>query len=74
MKGYNRKNYLARVRRVNEIFLEHSRRGVFTEHIYRLHIRDRFFISRSTFYVYLTIPYERELERLEVQDSSRKSV
>jgi len=62
--GYNRKNYLLRVEQVNKVFLQHSKRGLFTDHIYRDYIRDQFFISRSTFYNYLGIPYKKELEEL----------
>lgn len=71
-----RRNFLLRVKQVNEIFIEHHRRGVFAENIYRLYIRDRFYISRRTFYSYLTIPYLRELARMEDQPSasSRNSV
>jgi hypothetical protein len=69
-----RYNFLLRVKQVNEIFIEHNRRGVFTENIYRLYIRDSFFISRTTFYSYLTIPYARELERIYGKGLSRNSV
>lgn len=62
--GYWR-NYYLRVKQVNEVYVEHARRGVFVENIYRLYIRDRFYISRTTFYKYLTIPYTRELELIE---------
>lgn len=59
-----RKNYLLRVEKVNEIYVEHSKRGVFVEHIYHNYIRDQFHISRSTFYSYLSVPYKKELEEL----------
>jgi hypothetical protein len=77
MKRYNL-NFLLKVKSVNEVYYEHSRRGVFTENIYRLYVRDRFFISRRTFYAYLAIPYRRELEKLgdypPCSGSSRNSV
>ena len=57
----NRRNFLLRVREVNEVYLLYSKRGVFTEKIYRLYVRDRFYISRATFFRYLTIPYKKEL-------------
>jgi hypothetical protein len=63
-----KRNFLLRVRQVNDIYLEHSRRGVFTENIYRLYIRDRFFISRSTFYFYLSVPYKKLLNETGRQD------
>lgn len=63
--GYNRRNFLLRVKRVNEIYIEHSKRGIFVENIFRMYIRDQFLISRATFYIYLSIPYKKELEELE---------
>ena len=72
--GYNRKNFLLRVERVNEVYLEHARRGVFVEHIYRNHIKDQFLISRSTFFTYLSIPYKKELEELEEKENRNRQL
>lgn len=63
--GYSRHNFLLRVKRVNEIYIEHSRRGLFVENIYRMYIQEQFLIGRTTFYAYLSIPYKKELEELE---------
>jgi len=57
----NRMNFLLRVKDVNEVFISHNNRGIFTENIYRDYIKERFRISRSTFFRYLTIPYKKEL-------------
>ena len=57
----SRYNFLLRVRDVNEVFLLHNKRGVFSENIYRMYVKDRFHISRSTFFRYLTIPYKKKL-------------
>jgi hypothetical protein len=54
-------NFFKKVKAINEIYLENSKRGLTAENIYRLYIRDRFFISRSSFYRYLTIPYKKEI-------------
>lgn len=62
--GLSRQLYLLRVEQVNKIYLEQSRRGIYTNQIYRDYIRDQFFISRSTFYSYLSVPYKKELEEL----------
>ena len=67
--GYNRRNFLLKVKKVNEIYLEHSKRGVFVEYIFRNYIKNQFFISRTTFYEYLSIPYLKELEELDVKES-----
>ena len=69
--GYNRRNFLLRVQRVNEVYLFHSKRGVFVEHIFRNYVRDEFLISRSTFYQYLSIPYKRELEELDRKQNTQ---
>jgi hypothetical protein len=60
-----RRNFLLRVRQVNEVYLEHSRRGVFAQNIYRIYVRDRFLISRFPFYYYLSIPYKKLLGETE---------
>jgi hypothetical protein len=65
MKGYNRRNFLLRVEQVNEIYKNLSRRGIPLETIYREHVKDKFLMSRSSFYNYLSIPYERQLAELE---------
>lgn len=57
---YNRV-FLAKVKQVNEIYVEYSKRGVPPENIYRLYIRDQFYISRRTFFRYLTIPYKGKI-------------
>jgi hypothetical protein len=61
MKGYNNRNFLLRVKKINEIYVEHAQRGVPATEIYRRYIGTTFFISRGTFYRYLTIPYKRLL-------------
>jgi len=58
----DKENFLKKVKEVNEIYLEHSRRGASPGYIYRCYIRDQFYISRRTFFRYLTIPYKRMLE------------
>jgi hypothetical protein len=65
--AYNKNNFLLRVKEINEIYLEYSRKGCFTEYIYNTYIKDRYHISRTTFYTYLTIPYERQLKKIQEQ-------
>lgn len=69
---YTRKYFLQRVKEVNEIYIEQSKRGLFNEHIYRHFIRNRFHISRTTFYQYLTIPYASELKKIEQRERERQ--
>lgn len=61
--GYNRYNFLLKVKAVNEIYLEYSKKGVSSGYIYKTYIQHQFFISRATFYAYLQIPYKKEIER-----------
>lgn len=69
---YTRKYFLQRVKEVNEIYIEQSKRGLFNEYIYRHFIRNRFHISRTTFYQYLTIPYASELKKIEQRERERQ--
>ncbi len=56
--GTKNRHYLERVKCVNEIYIEFHKKGYSNEFIYKNHIEKRFYISRSTFYNYLTIPYK----------------
>jgi len=51
--------FLEKVGQVNEIYLDQKAKGLSNEEIYRRFIKHRFFISRNTFYNYLTIPYKQ---------------
>jgi len=62
--AYTKENYLNRVKELNEIYSPLSMKGIPNETIYREHIRKRFSISRSTFYKYLKVPYDAELEEI----------
>lgn len=70
--AYSRKNFLLRVKDVNEIYIEQSRQGLCNEYIYVRFIRNRFHISRTTFYQYLTIPYAAELKKIEQREARLK--
>ena len=72
--AYTRKYFLNRVREVNEVYLEHHKRGVFNEFIYKNYIKSRFHISRSTFYEYLTIPYAAQLKEVERKEAELKKI
>lgn len=62
--SYSRKNHLQKVLRVQEIYLKYSRQGCTNEYIYDELIAPYFFISRSTFYEYLSTPAAKELKQL----------
>jgi hypothetical protein len=72
--GYNRRNFLLRVKDVNEVYLEYHNHGVPAEYIFRNYINERFRIGRTTFFEYLTIPYKRELELLDRKQNKQISL
>lgn len=72
--AYSKKYFLERVRKVNEIYDEYAKKGYFNEWIYKNKIRERFDISRSTFYVYLTIDWETELAKLQQVQEQQPSL
>ncbi len=63
--AYNRKNFLERVVKIQDIVLENQRKhpGITMINIYRLYVRDEYHISYSTFNNYMSIPAKRELEK-----------
>ena len=71
---YNRRNFLERVRKVNEIYLQYKSKGEQNEYIYQNYIREQFNISRATFYTYLTIPYKAEQKKLDDINSRQLSL
>ena len=70
--AYTRRYLLKRIKDVCEIYLREAKRGVNNEYIYNNYIRDRFHISRSTFYEYLTVPYEKQLKELDAKEAQDK--
>ncbi len=60
------------IKEVNEVFLEYFKKGMFTENIFRNYIRDRFHISRSTFFEYLSTPYKSQLKELDEKEKKEK--
>ena len=70
--AFSRKNMLLRVKEVNELYVEKSKIGLSTEFIYRTFIAPRFYISRSTLYEYLAIPYERQLKEIFEREKADK--
>ena len=66
--AYNRKNFLLRVKEINEIYKRETRKGLSNEYIFIHYVEPLYHISRATFYEYLTIPYERELKKIEERE------
>lgn len=63
--AYNRKNFLERVVRIQDIVLQMQREhpGITMISIYRLYVCEEYHISYSTFNNYMSIPAKRELEK-----------
>lgn len=66
--GYNRRNILKRIIEIQEITLEHTRRGVSQKWVYEHVIYPRFYISSATYYNYLAVNAKAELRKLEEAD------
>ena len=69
--AYNRGNILKRMTEIQDITLEHTRRGVTQEWVYKNVIYPRFVISRATYYTYLSYPAKMELKRLEETEAAQ---
>lgn len=69
--AYNRRNILKRMVEIQDITLEHTRRGVSQEWVYNNVVFPRFVISRATYYAYLSYPAKMELKRLEEAEAAQ---
>lgn len=63
--AYNRRNKLRLIADIQTIVLEHTRRGVSQEWVFRNVIWPRYRISRTTFYNYLACPAKSLLKKME---------
>lgn len=62
--AYNRRNILTRMVKIQELTLEHTRRGVTQEWIYSHLVFPQYGISKRCYYSYLGAPAKAELKRL----------
>jgi hypothetical protein len=70
---YNRKNKLTLIISIQETTLEHTKKGVTQEWVYKNLIYPRFFISRRTYYEYLGYNAKQELRKLQDNESKSKA-
>lgn len=70
--AYNRENFLKRVLAVQTTFKEHNHQGMVQEWIFDNYIKKQHNISRTTFYKWLSIPVNRELEKIK-NDAENKA-
>lgn len=65
--AYSKKNFLERVLTIQNITLEHKRRGVSQEWVYQNLIFPTYLISRTTYYNYLGCNAKAELQKIEAR-------
>jgi hypothetical protein len=63
--SYNRKNFLLKVKKVNELYLHYKMDGLTTVYIFRKYIHPIYPMHEDTFYKLLGINYERQLRQIE---------
>ncbi|OWP76862.1 hypothetical protein [Flavobacterium oreochromis] len=68
--AYNRKNFLKKVLKVQEIALHYSKQGLFFKEIYHLHIENQFNICKRTYDGYLGINARKELRELQEKQNN----
>lgn len=69
--GYNRRNILKRIIEVQNITLEHTKRGVTQKWVYENVVYPRFLISPATYYNYLAVNAKAELKKMEEADAAQ---
>jgi len=62
--GYNRRNLLEKIIKIQDVTLEHTSRGATQEWIFKTLIFPVYHISRATYYSYLSQNAKAELKRL----------
>lgn len=68
--AYNRKNFLRKVLKIQEIVLHHRKQGLFFNEIYHLHIENQFNICKRTYDSYLGINAKKELRELQEKQNN----
>jgi len=68
---YNRKNILRRILWVQEVTLEHTRKGVTQQWIYDNIIYPRFSVSIRTYYNYLGTNAKAEMRKLQPETKTQ---
>lgn len=69
--GYNRRNILKRIIEVQNITLEHTKRGSTQKWVYENIIYPRFLISIATYNNYLAVNAKAELKKLEEMEATQ---
>ena len=72
--AYNRKNFLTKVLKVQEIALYHNKQGLFFKEIYHLYIEKQFHISKRTFDTYLRIKAKKKQKELKANQEQNNQL
>ena len=64
---YNKRNYYRRIIAIQDLTRHLQALGLSNKHIYELHIKKRYQISKRTFDEYLGVPAKKELEKISSQ-------
>ncbi|MCT4602764.1 MAG: hypothetical protein N4A59_07695 [Marinifilum sp.] len=70
--GYNKRNLLIKIIEVQNIYVEHSKRGATAKWIFNELIHPKFRISRATFYNYLGTNAKKELKELDANNKEKR--
>ena len=71
--AYNRRNYLNKVIKVQDITLQYTKKGSTQQWVFNNIIAPEFNISIGTYYNYLACPAKAELKRMEQEETTRHS-
>lgn len=69
--GYNRRNILKRIIEVQNITLEHTKRGSTQKWVYENIIYPRFLISIATYNNYLAVNAKAELKKMDETETAQ---
>lgn len=69
--GYNRRNILKRIIEVQNITLEHTKRGSTQKWVYENIIYPRFLISIATYNNYLAVNAKAELKKMDEAETAQ---
>jgi hypothetical protein len=70
--AYNRENILTRIVEIQDITLEHTRRGVTQKWVYENVVFPRYHISYACYNNYLSVPAKTELKVLKEKKAKEK--
>lgn len=72
--AYNKKNKLTKTIKVQQLFKQHYVVGMTIEHVYKTYIYPTFNISRATFFKYMNVPAEKELQQLLNDEQNKPNI